>query len=527
MESTKKMTADLIIIGGGVGGVAGALAAAKLGKRVIVTEETEWIGGQLTNQAVPPDEHPWIEQFGATASYREFREGVRQYYRDHYPLTAAARKNRCLNPGNGWVSKLCHEPKVALAVLQQMLAPFVSNGLVTILLRHKIEEAVGEGDRVRSVTVRNLQTDEVVELGGPYFLDATECGDVLPLAGVEYVTGAEARSETGEPNAADEADRRDMQSFTMCFALDYIEGENHTIPRPRDYEFWRNYKPSFWPDKLLSWTHPFPETLEPWKRDLFYQPGRRIIDSLWLFRRIIDKANFEAGAYRSDIVIVNWPQIDYWLGPIIDVSEAERNRHIEAAKQLSLSFLYWMQTEAPRPDGGRGYPGLRLRPDIVGSADGLAQPYIRESRRIKAEFTVLQQHVSPECQPGVKAAHFFDSVGIGSYRIDLHPSTGNRNYIDVSSLPFQIPLGSLIPKRVENLIAAAKNIGVTHITQGCYRLHPVEWNVGEAAGYLAAFCIDNKLKPKEVRNQRADLRRFQDLLVRQGIELDWPDLQAR
>ena len=97
----------------------------------------------------------------------------------------------------------------------------------------------------------------------------------------------------------------------------------------------------------------------------------------------------------------------------------------------------------------------------------------------------------------------------------------------MSSLPFQIPLGSLIPKRVENLIAAAKNIGVTHITQGCYRLHPVEWNVGEAAGYLAAFCIDNKLKPKEVRNQRADLRRFQDLLVRQGIELDWPDLQAR
>ena len=114
-------------------------------------------------------------------------------------------------------------------MLQQMLAPFVSNGLVTILLRHKIEEAVGEGDRVRSVTVRNLQTDEVVELGGPYFLDATECGDVLPLAGVEYVTGAEARSETGEPNAADEADPMDMQSFTMCFALDYMEGENHTI----------------------------------------------------------------------------------------------------------------------------------------------------------------------------------------------------------------------------------------------------------------------------------------------------------
>ena len=43
-------------------------------------------------------------------------------------------------------------------------------------------------------------------------------------------------------------------------------------------------------------------------------------------------------------------------------------------------MLYWMQTEAPRPDGGTGFPGLRLRPDVMGTADGLAQaPYHRES----------------------------------------------------------------------------------------------------------------------------------------------------
>src|SRR5206468_9538617 len=66
--------------------------------------------------------------------------------------------------------------------------------------------------------------------------------------------------------------------------------------------------------------------------------------------------------------------------------------------------------------------------------------------------------------------------------IYLHPSSGGDNYIDVSSLPFQIPLGSLIPKRVENLLPACKNLGTTHITNGCYRLHPVEWNIGESAG---------------------------------------------
>ena len=101
-------------------------------------------------------------------------------------------------------------------------------------------------------------------------------------------------------------------------------------------------------------------------------------------------------------------------------------------------------------------------------------PYIRESRRIEAELTVVEQHVGTEARrrilksDHVQAESFPDSVGVGSYRIDLHPSTGGDNYIDISSLPFQIPLGALIPKRVENLLPACKNLGTTHITNGCY-----------------------------------------------------------
>ena len=59
---------DIAIIGGGLGACAAAIAVARVGRRVILTEETAWVGGQLTNQAVPPDEHPWIEEFGATAN---------------------------------------------------------------------------------------------------------------------------------------------------------------------------------------------------------------------------------------------------------------------------------------------------------------------------------------------------------------------------------------------------------------------------------------------------------------------------
>lgn len=113
------LNCDVAIAGAGVGGIAAALALMRAGRRVVLTEETDRIGGQFMSQAVPPDEHGWIERFGCTATYREFRQRVRQYYRDHYPLLPEHRANGLLYPGNGWVSFLCHEPRVALAVLEQ------------------------------------------------------------------------------------------------------------------------------------------------------------------------------------------------------------------------------------------------------------------------------------------------------------------------------------------------------------------------------------------------------------------------
>jgi hypothetical protein len=254
--------------------------------------------------------------------------------------------------------------------------------------------------------------------------------------------------------------------------------------------------------------------------------------NLWLYRRLIDRNNFEAGTFRSDISLVNWPQNDFLLGNITDVTPEERRENLEKARQLSLSLFYWLQTEAPRPDGGQGWKGLRLRKDISGTNDGLAKyPYIRESRRIKAETTILEQDISLEdrmqitglAREEVRALAYHDSVGIGYYALDLHPSTGGDNYIDVASVPFQIPLGALIPVRMENLIPGCKNIGTTHISNGSYRLHPVEWTIGEAAGSLCAFSLKRKAKPRQVRNSTKLLNEFQGLLKASGFELAWPE----
>jgi hypothetical protein len=518
---------DILIVGGGLGGVAAAHAACRLGMRVTLTEPTDWIGGQLTAQAVPPDEHPWIEATGATASYQRLRSRIRDYYRRNYPLMPDSRFDPHLNPGFGRVSPLCHEPRVALAALHEMLLPYLASARLEIWLNCRPIAAHVDGDRVRAVTVYDDESAATTTIEAPFILDATELGDLLELANVEHVIGAESQAQTGEPHALPGApDPLDQQSITACFAIDYLPDEDHTIDKPTDYEFWKGYRAEFWPGPQLGWKFVDPVTLEIRNQAIFEPAGR---EDLWSFRRIFYRRHFPLDRFESDITLVNWPMNDYWLGPLIGVSPEERAAHERAARQLSLSLLYWMQTEAPRLDGGHGYRGLRLRHDVVGSRDGTAKHvYIRESRRIRALTTVLEQHVGVEARAGIEGAEVFaDSVGIGSYRIDLHPSTRGRTYVDISSWPFQIPLGALLPVRVENLLPAAKNIGVTHITNGCYRLHPVEWNIGEAAGALASYCLRTDTKPHQVRAQAAHLSEYQRMLHSVlGIALAWPNPRA-
>lgn len=304
-----ELKADVVVAGGGLGGFAAALAALRNGLRVIMTEETEWIGGQITQQGVPSDEHQWIETTGATQMYRDYRNAVRDYYRKYYPMTEKAKNNPLLNPGNSTgARRLGHEPRVSLAVMNEMLAPYRSSRQLVLLLKYKVVEADSEREKVKSITAQHLPSGEKVVLQAPYFVDATELGDLLPMTGTDYVTGTESQAQTGELHA--------------------------------------------------------PETADPKNED---------------------------------------------------------------------------------------------------------------------------------------------------------------NYIDFSSFPLQIPLGALIPIQKDNLIPACKNIGTTHITNGCYRLAPVEWSIGEAVGLLVAFTIKNKKLPRQVRENRKLLSTFQDFIRLQGIDTHWPD----
>jgi hypothetical protein len=467
--------------------------------------------------------------------YRDFRTAVREYYVKNYPLTDSARKTKYLNPGSGLVSRLCFEPRVALSVMYAMMAPYLSSRKLTLLLQHKITGAEVAGDKVVALKAKNTSTGlKEIILKAPQFIDATELGDLLPLTGTEYVTGAESRKETNELHAPEKADAKNIQAYTYCLVMDYVPESNQIIEKPAQYDYWKNFIPEVsqpWQGKLLSLSYSNPSTLQP--KSLAFNPVNLPTDgvlNLFNYRRIINPDNFAAGTYNGGMTIVNWPQNDFLTGNLIDVSDKEFEKNIQNSKQLSLSLFYWLQTEAPRRDGGAGWPGLRLRGDIYGTEDGMAKyPYIRESRRIKAVFTILEEHVGKANREmvagktdGKVAADFFDSVGTGYYHIDLHPTNSGNNYIDFDSLPFQIPLGALLPVRMTNLFPANKNIGTTHLTNGCYRLHPVEWSIGEAVGMLVSFAKNKKIMPHAVRENKDLLGDFQKFIRSQGLETHWP-----
>lgn len=502
---------DIAVIGGGLGGVAAALAACDAGASVVLTEETDWLGGQATNQGVSAlDEHRYIEQFGATRSYAAFRDAIRDHYRRRFGVTAMP-DGAPLNPGDAWVSALCFEPHVAVEVIDELLAPHVAAGRLTILCCHAPTAVEVADGVIRRVTIAGAQGEATIE--ARYVLDATELGDLLPLSGAPWVTGAEARSATGEADAPDQARPGEVQGFTFCFAIEYCPGEDHTIAKPADYERLRDQQPF---TLTLTARDGTPRPFQ------VFQTGPTGLPPFWTYRRLVAGALFDPTGELRDVAMINWNSNDYHHGDLVGATPAERAAMLAEAKRLSLAFLYWLQTEAPRDDGsGYGYPGLRLLPDVMGTADGLSKaPYIRESRRILALRRVVADDILSAGRVTARAAHFADSCGVGWYFMDLHPAVGNPHSMFEPTLPFQIPLGALIPQQPANLLAACKNIGTTHLSNGSYRLHPVEWNIGEAAGALAAFCLATGAPPRAVW-EGAALQRFQRRLLERGVPLAW------
>lgn len=474
---------EIAIVGASLGGVAAAWRAASSGRRVVLAAEFDWLGGQLTSQGVPPDEHRLIETGGASESYLRLRTALRRRYLENPDFVDNSAMTEGCNPGDGWVSRLCVEPAVAAACIEELLAPFVANGSLRILRGCTLQSARRRERRIEAVTLSGPR-GERTELRADWYLDATDTGALLREAGLAYRLGKEAHAEFGESDAPPHAAPGDQQPVTMVMALRRGHAAGPTLPPPPDYAAWRRYLLPHYGYPLFSEFIPGSGRGQAVRFPLFAQTHRSEELDLWRYRRAVCSHNWRT--QRDEVSLVNWAQNDYALHALLDGDRGEA-AVVEAARNLSLCLLHWLRTEAPRPDGGAGYPELALAPEVLGTDDGLAQQvYVRESRRIVGLDCLAQGEIAAGADPLAPTGRA-DSVGIAWYNMDIHPTVESGHGVNARVRPFCLPLGSFIARDADNLVPACKNIGVTHLVNACTRVHPVEWMAGEIAAVLVDF----------------------------------------
>jgi|688.fasta_scaffold64088_2 hypothetical protein len=531
--TTPHYDVDIAIIGASLGGVLAAWRACEAGRRVVLTSEFAWIGGQLTAQGVPPDEHRLIEVGGASESYLAFRRAMRAHYLALDDFVDNTEMTEGCNPGDGWVSRLCIEPTVALAYLDRLLAPHIKTGRLVLLRDTRLFEADRDGRNIGTVRCQN-GAGEVVSVRASFYLDATDTGQLIRVAGLPYRLGKESHAEFGERDAPDVADRLDQQPCTVVVALVRADKPQAPITEPTSYAKWRQYRLPHYGYLLFGNAIPGPVIGKAVELPLFGQ-GQTL--DLWRYRRVVASRNWRTP--REDVSLINWAQNDYGITPLLDGPIPERDV-VAAAKELSASLVYWLQTDAPNADGGRGYPTLQLAADMLGT-DGYAQQvYVRESRRIVGLDCLTQSQIlvnpaeSGVAVPNAVAVdsnavvpnsvipfHADNSVGVAWYNMDIHPTCVSGHGINAMVRPFTLPLGCFIARDCDNLIPACKNISVTHLVNAATRTHPTEWLIGEVAALLADYALACGQTPAAIYVDTERVRAFQRKLSATGIPIGW------
>ena len=243
------------------------------------------------------------------AGYQELRTRIRDYYRRNFPLTGPPKQNALLNRAMAGFQSC-----VTSRAWRWRCSTRCSRRSWRVRVDFASHRAGFRRDDPRQGRDRARAQPGVgqrVNLSAPLFVDATETGDLLPLT--KTSPARESQNETGELHAKPEAQPQNMQAFTCCFAMEYLHGEDHTIEKPREWEFWRDYVPSLtppWTGRLLDLVAADPRTWKPRQMGFDPQAG-----SGWFhYRRIVDRKNFVAGTYAGDVSLVNWPQNDYLPG---------------------------------------------------------------------------------------------------------------------------------------------------------------------------------------------------------------------
>ncbi|MDR2674447.1 MAG: FAD-dependent oxidoreductase, partial [Opitutaceae bacterium] len=489
---------DIIVAGAGTAGWAAAIQAARLGAKVLLLEESDWIGGQMAAAAVTSmDEQGCWDKFPVRERglYKEFHESITNYYCTHDKDPYRAYYSWPVQREGGY------EPKVARAILYAFIANERAQGRTLDLATGATITAVAKtNDCITGVTITHGVAQTNKNIACKVLIEATEYGDILPLAKVPYRLGA-GKSGNLDPECP-------VQSHTWLAVIREYPGglpEHLRIPAPPPGYEPKRYRKTQLHGRLI-WGSPGKDYKGPRTyRVLLAWRGMADIDS---------PSTGLATENRHTQAGLNGGYQDYPVNVrSIEDSHARRDAERDGIYR-TLSIVYYLQQLGldwglaedegyDTPCNRRMMAARNLRPDLLPIARRLpCHPYVRESRRAIGLYTLK----TADMGRFENAAHFQNSVAMGDYFMDIdHGKTAAFVEKDLDPErpareggPFQIPFEVFIPRTTDGLVLAEKNISQSRIVNGATRLQPVTMLNGQAAGAIAAHAVLGNLQPRAV-----------------------------
>lgn len=556
---------DLLVVGGNESAVAAALQAARLGvKRIVLANDGTWLGGQFTSEGLC-----------AVDEWTKYRDGRTWFPRSGLFLEIMTmieddmeRKYGLGRPGNCFCAWTTCEPRDTERLFRKLIAPYLkaNGGPIEMLenvepVRVDVEKNAVVG--VRFEVVGTADPPAVVDVRAKLTIDAGDWGDVVRLSGAGYFCGPDLKERFNEPSAPtsyDEVGRNEINPLTYCLVL--RESDRPTIiDRPPHFDERRYYAATIatreefqqfgWPKEAMK---PFAPA---WKDTALPDGPYTDGPTVYHHRRLVDRRhnNLASG---SECVLVNWPLQDYptdrYPQHVVDALEADepgastknvvemspRQRRIvfADAKHHALGLLYHLQTAVAERDlkAADGKPIVTFRDlkltDEFGTPDHLPpKPYVREGLRTDCLYMLREQDVRDTDGNQCWAATMVpDGVFGFQFNIDFHPTrrifknddprepwtlvhTKYRNW-STDTDRAMVPLRSLVPRKMDGLIVAGKNLGVSSIVQSALRLHGHGMLAGQAAGTVAVVCLSEKQAPREIVSDTRHVRTVQHWLLK-------------
>jgi hypothetical protein len=536
-KQSDTLAVDILISGGTLSAPAAALQAARSNPeaKILLIEPTAWLGGQATSQGVSAIDNTWFNP-GATL----MRENPEDYYPADYlgwleqqknPPAEAPGEGMAPN-GTGWVSRECFDPRTAAWLLDRLMEghPNIQVMKLTVVKAAGVEDVTDEFGPARKITGATLLertpkagyqpfddflSEEILDWYDPdessrftkklwsvaprsatrglTVIDASELGDLIVLSGARYTVGREMTTEyLGEDGSLPEMDEDGTQAFVYPFCVTGAESADPEEELKTDFSDFDNY--------LQEQT------------DTYFSLGSHSWESVWTYRRLKrGSPDGSAAIHRDDVSMQNWyPGNDYPYGSFLknkadasveaasDWKGAVVVNHLAEAEKHALAYYFYYKANKTVSWHPR-YLRAEHPMNMMGTATGLSMfPYVRGTRRIigLSNFRLTERYYfetdSSEYDGGA-SFQFFDSVGIGNYAADIHPSKTSTGLSPTvhKPAPFYVPYRALGSANVRNLLVGGKLLATTYITNSAYRLHPIEWVEGSAIGAAAARMAEN------------------------------------